>query len=370
MVHPAPRLLFVIAALVLLSSGTPNATAATHMARLSATDGTTRDTPIAIGSTGHVQDYDVVVLSTTPNADDVVASENSFNDPPSAGKQFYIARVSVTYQGKDTGQPAIDLNFQAVGTSGVGYTTFNDSCGVVPDDPFLTAGSDLFAGGSVEFNVCWSIASKDAGSLVMYVEPLINYNARPVWFSLGGSASHNESSSRPRSSGSPRAHSSASAAPSASSKPTPKNDRKNPLPFGTSGTIGDYSVKVVSVTPNANDEVAAENQFNDPPATGHQFYIARVSMTYNGSGSGNPAFDLNFQAVGRSSVGYSTFDNSCGVVPDDPITSADDLFSGGTVEFNECWAIKSSDADSLVMYVEPSFSYNAKPVWFSLDESS
>ena len=145
--------------------------------------------------------------------------------------------------------------------------------------------------------------------------------------------------------------------------------RDSPLGIGRVGNVGDYDVSVLSVTPNANDVVAAENQFNDPPADGNQFFLARVSVTYNGSATGNPGIELNFQAVGAKSTSYTVFNNPCGVYPDQnyPVT---ELFGGGSAEFNVCWQIDSDDADSLEMYVEPSFSYNAEPVWFSLDESS
>ena len=45
-----------------------------------------------------------------------------------------------------------------------------------------------------------------------------------------------------------------------------------------------------------------------------------------------------------------------------------ELFEGGSAEFNVCWAINSEDEDSLVMYVEPLFDFDADPVWFSLDD--
>ncbi len=109
-------------------------------------------------------------------------TENEFNNPPAEGKQFFIARVAVTYTGSESGMPASELNFQAVGAANAAYATFTDTCGVIPDDSYLV--SDLFEGGSAEFNVCWAIDSEDAGSLVMYVESLFDFDSDPVWFSL------------------------------------------------------------------------------------------------------------------------------------------------------------------------------------------
>lgn len=141
--------------------------------------------------------------------------------------------------------------------------------------------------------------------------------------------------------------------------------RNSPLGIGRIGQVGDYEVSVISVTPNATDLVMAENQFNEPPASGNQFFMARVATTYVGTATGTPWIDLSFQAVGNKSASYTTFNNTCGVYPEDGFTIAE-LFEGGSAEFNVCWEIDSADQDSLVMYVEPSFSFDSDPVWFSL----
>ncbi|CAN0469133.1 unnamed protein product, partial [Phaeothamnion confervicola] len=142
-------------------------------------------------------------------------------------------------------------------------------------------------------------------------------------------------------------------------------DRSDPVPIGSAATIGDYSVSVLDVTPNANEIIAAENQFNDPPKEGRQFLIARVSITYTGSDSGTPTFDLGFKAVGSRDVAYTTFDDSCGVVPEG-LNDAPELFEGGEVEVNLCWSVETADVDSLLMYVEPLLSFDEDRIWFSL----
>lgn len=124
--------------------------------------------------------------------------------------------------------------------------------------------------------------------------------------------------------------------------------RDSPIGVGNVGTIGDFEVTVVSVTPKVNDIAAAENQFNDPPMPANQFFMATVSVTYVGATSGNPSFELDFQAVGASNSGYTTYTNSCGVVPYDQY-QVTEQFTGGTAKFNVCWQIESSDATSLVM---------------------
>lgn len=331
--------------------------------------GEVRTSPLGVGRIGQVGDYEVSVISVTPNANDIVATENQFNDPPAPGRQFFIARVSATYGGQTSGNPAFDLNFQAVGANSSSYTTFNNSCGVIPGDQ--SSVTEQFTGGSVEFNVCWAIESADVGSLVMYTEQTLDFDAAPVWFSLGNPIEQPVNADQP-----------AATATQAPPTPTPvaqqptdtasgpdlvsNTSRDMPVPVGQTARVGDYEVTVVSVTPNATDIVAAENQFNDPPATGNQFFIVTVSATYVGASSGNPSFDLDFQAVGASNSGYTTYNNSCGVIPNDQYLVTEQ-FTGGTAEFNICWSVEAGDASTLVMYVESYLDFDAPPVWFSLE---
>lgn len=306
-----------------------------------------RDAPAPLGTAAAVGDYDVTVLDVTADASALVAAENQFNDPPAAGKQFFMARIGIVYNGAEPGTPWLDLSFKAVGASGIGYTVFDNSCGVIPEE--ASGFSDLFEGASIEFNVCWEITSDDADSLVMYVEQTFAFDTQPVWFSLGTIMADGTAVSTPVST------------ESAATTST----RKEPLPIGTPGVVGDYVVSVVDVIPDASGEIAAENQFNDAPASGKQFYMVTASVTYTGDESGTPWIDLDFRSVGDSGVGYTTFDNDCGVVPNGAMNLSD-IFPGGSVEFNVCWEVDIADVDSLQMYIEPLFAFDVEPMWFAL----
>jgi len=107
----------------------------------------------------------------------------------------------------------------------------------------------------------------------------------------------------------------------------------------------------MSVTPDATNVVLKKNQFNDPPKPGNQFFLARIQAKYTGSGSNTFGGGYRLRAVGPSSVGYTTYGNSAGVIPD-PLPGSE-VFSGGVIEGNIGWEIKSSDASTLVMYDKP-----------------
>ncbi len=139
---------------------------------------------------------------------------------------------------------------------------------------------------------------------------------------------------------------------------------ENPIPVGRVATVDPWSVRVVSVTPNATDAVMTENEFNDPPAEGEQFFMAALEATYQGDESSTFWIDVSLKAVGESNVAYEAFEASCGVIPDS-IDEAGETFPGGTITGNTCWRIDRSDARSLVMIAEESFSFEGSRVFLS-----
>ncbi|HZQ34663.1 MAG TPA: hypothetical protein VFD32_01940 [Dehalococcoidia bacterium] len=155
--------------------------------------------------------------------------------------------------------------------------------------------------------------------------------------------------------------------PSPTPSPTPvvAGTRDNPLPIGTAVDLGDgWQLKVLSVQPNATQAVLARNQFNARPPADHQFFIAQVQATYTGSGSAKFDGGFRLRTVGAGAVSYSTFDDSCGVIPNELPDS--ETFTGGTIAGNLCWDIRSSDAGSLVLYDNPFLGGNQQRVYLSL----
>ena len=124
-------------------------------------------------------------------------------------------------------------------------------------------------------------------------------------------------------------------------------------------------VTVTSVTPDATSAIMAENQFNDPPSQGSQFFMAALEATYNGA-EASSTFDgsFRFKAVGPTNVSYSTFENSCGVIPDE--ISGAEVFQSGTISGNTCWQIQSSDAAGLVMFDDPFTFGDVERIYMSL----
>lgn len=142
--------------------------------------------------------------------------------------------------------------------------------------------------------------------------------------------------------------------------------RDSPLPIGTTAEIGGgWVASVVGATPNANDVIAQTNPFNALPEPGAQFFLVTIQATYEGEGSSVLPAANAFSVVGDSAVAYTVFAPGCGVVPD-PFQYTD-VFEGGTVVGNICFAVQSSDIDSLVMFGEDFVTFDRDiRVWFAL----
>lgn len=125
--------------------------------------------------------------------------------------------------------------------------------------------------------------------------------------------------------------------------------REDPVPIGTTVDLGNgWLITVLSVTPNATDQILAENMFNEPPDKGNQFLMARVRAAYTGDDSDTFRGGYGLRVVGPSSVSYDFSENGAGVIPDSLPNS--EVFTGGAIEGNIAWQVKSSDAALLVMY--------------------
>jgi hypothetical protein len=142
----------------------------------------TRDAPVAAGETVRVGEWDVTVLSAIPDATEAVLAENEFNDPPAEGRQFLMVEVSATYEGAESEEVFTGLTMTTVGDSAVAYTSFEDTCGVVPGE--LDTFSEVFPGGTQVGNLCWHVLTEDAESLVLIVDNAFSFDEDRAYLAL------------------------------------------------------------------------------------------------------------------------------------------------------------------------------------------
>jgi hypothetical protein len=118
------------------------------------------------------------VLEFTADATGAVFAENQFNDPPAPGRQFAMVRVEAIYKGLE--EPAVltrDVTFVAVDASNLTYD-YDDGCGVIPDP--LDEYGEVYAGGTLVGNLCWSVSTEHIDSLLLGISPA--FSSQPPYF--------------------------------------------------------------------------------------------------------------------------------------------------------------------------------------------
>lgn len=133
----------------------------------------------------------------------------------------------------------------------------------------------------------------------------------------------------------------------------PDGSRSKPFPIGTQVGNDDWAI-VVGEPREAWAEILDENEFNEPPPDGMEFYLMPVTATYTGDESGMAWVDLTFEFVGSDNVTYADY---CGVIPND-LSDVGELYEGGVAEGNVCVMVPAG-ADGLwtvaTMFGDPLF---------------
>jgi|GEM_PF-1692408 len=133
----------------------------------------TRGNPYPVGETVSVGDWEIEVTGITADATDDVMEENPYNDPPADGSQFMMVSIDATYAGSASEALEIAASFNVVGNRAVSYT-FEDACGLIPDE--IDSFAEVFPGGTVSGNMCWSVPSDDVDGIVMYVRKAFSFD--------------------------------------------------------------------------------------------------------------------------------------------------------------------------------------------------
>ncbi len=146
--------------------------------------------------------------------------------------------------------------------------------------------------------------------------------------------------------------------------PTPTADPPpdGAVPVGTAATVGDWSIEVTGFDDDADAEIKAANQFNEPPSTG-RYVIATISATYQGRGEGNVSFGLHMTFTGPNGDEHEDYD--CGAVEPRSSISAPPLRRGDSHVFDTCFDVPVASIENATMKVNQDFD-DATEVTFDL----
>ena len=128
-----------------------------------------------MGDTVRLGEWEMTVDGFNPDATETVMAENQFNDPPVEGRVFVFIEVTFTYVGNDSAMITLDTLFSVVGDSGVAFgTDSDDRCGVIPNK--LDEYTEVFTGGTLSGNLCYSIPVSDVEGLVLIVKEFLVFD--------------------------------------------------------------------------------------------------------------------------------------------------------------------------------------------------
>lgn len=137
--------------------------------------------PIPVGqSEGVGGGWEITVVAVRPDDTQAVLDENTFNEPPIEGRQFFVADVMVTNVGTEPAEFDGNFRLRATGLQG-DYRAFapDDRCGVVANE---WEEVEIAPGEQVTAAICWSVPSSDAGNIRLYDHDAVT-EAR-VYFAL------------------------------------------------------------------------------------------------------------------------------------------------------------------------------------------
>ena len=320
-----------------LSFGEPTSEPTPISTPIPAVPGFSLDNPLPSGSVLLGSDgTEVRVTGIKDDAWQQVSEENQFNDPPEPGNRFYMVSVEVSYpSGADSIQVG-EFDFSLIGDNRLVYTTFDNGCGIIPDN----LGGEIFAGGRLEGNICFEVP-QDEGSFILMHEPLFAFGTELRRFlSLTDTPTPT---------------------PTPTPKPTPTftsttpgSSIDNPVPSGEflPGSDG-TEIRVTGIVEDAWQQVSEENQFNDPPEPGNRFYMVSVEVSYPSGADSIQVGEFDFSLIGDNRLVYTTFDNSCGIIPDN---LGGEIFMGGRVEGNICFEVPQDEGGFILIH-DPLFGF-------------
>lgn len=121
--------------------------------------------------------------------------------------------------------------------------------------------------------------------------------------------------------------------------------RDDPLQLGETFESGDWAVTINSFTPDADDEVAGENQFNDPAPDGSSYALIHADATYHGDESEMVMMGVDIAYVSASGETINASDTHA-IAPEELESSAE-LYNGGTESGNVALAVPD-EGDGLI----------------------
>lgn len=307
--------------------------------------GLSRSNPYPLSELVPAPNWDVQVLEVVRGEEawKAIQSANQFNEPAPEGMEYLLVKLHVKSTYTDSDEHTIGSgDFKVTGDRLIKYFTAL----AVPPDPPLDG--KLFGSGETEG---WSayLVGQGEGNLILVVDELLNFDEDHIRFiALDDGAS-------------------ISVAPELADIQASDSgkERNNPAPSTEKIITEDWEISVLEIIrgDEAWSKIQEANQFNDPPAEGMEYILAKVHVRYIGTEDNSMQIDGSFfKSTGSASVLYDV----PLVVEPNPMLDAI-LYPGG--EFEGWVTVQVAKGETGVALVfEPLFDFSGQNKRFILLE--
>jgi len=160
------------------------------------------------------------------------------------------------------------------------------------------------------------------------------------------------------------------AGPVGSSGPVTTGDvgtsRANPIPLGSVGSAAQWDIQVLEVLrgDDAWDELLAASTWNEPPAEGFEYVVAKIAAERTGNDEAKAISSVDFEVTGSGAVLYQV----PWLTNPEPELDAE-LLPGGSTEGWLSFSVWEGEKDLILVYDE-AWEWDDEPVYFALEEGA
>ena len=268
----------------------------------------TRANPMPVGEVLEIGSWEVQVGATIPDAADLVLATDQTNQgAPAAGRQYAMVPIRVTYGGGAVGRPWFDLSYSFMDEDGVLYGPDDENlCGEIPGA--MVYMGEMLPGESRTGNFCVSVPAGKVEGGTWFVKPA---GAHPGWtghFAVSDTG------------------------------PDTPGSQADPSPVDTDVPAGPYWVAF------GQTDLDAAASLETTAAAGRRLLLSPVDVTREGEAAGvtdDPGQDLQILFVSADGETFGERpEGQCGEIPE-PLADIDFLDFEETVTANVCVSVPS-----------------------------
>jgi hypothetical protein len=321
----------------------PTATIAPTATPQAAEPGTSRSSPLALGSELRFEHWAVTITGVARGDDaaHAIAGANQFNEPAPEGWQYLLAGLTLTNISTEQEAKSVlfGVDLRVTSDRNVLYSRAS----VVVPQPLE---GELFPEGSAEGQIAFLVPADEA-NLMFYVAESFSFDLdgrRFVAIDEGASIGPDSTLAK--------------------IAPTDAGAQRNsPAALGTTAVSEEWELTVLEIFRGAEaaQRITEANQFNEPAPEGQEYIIARVRARYLGGDDPDAAASIDQNAFKITGAANVIYDRPSVVAPVPQLEAH--LFPGGEAEGWTVVLAPIGEAGLTLVY-EPLFEFGSENLRF------